>query len=113
MRGKRDVDDFGAQNSLFMSPKTYRTLFKPFHVKVNDWIHTHTTWKTFIHTCGSIWRLLDDFVDAGFDCVNPVQTSAADMDPEALKAKYGNPDHFWEGDRYAEGAAFRHAGGSA
>ena len=89
--------DFGAQNSLFMSPKTYRTLFKPFHVKVNDWIHTHTTWKTFIHTCGSIWRLLDDFVDAGFDCVNPVQTSAADMDPEALKAKYGNRVTFWGG----------------
>jgi hypothetical protein len=63
--------DFGAQNSPFFSPKAYGTLFKPFHVKVNDWIHTHTTWKTFIHSCGSIWRLLDDIVDAGFDCVNP------------------------------------------
>ena len=89
--------DFGAQNSPFFSPKAYRTLFKPFHVKINDWIHTHTTWKTFIHSCGSIWRLLDDIVDAGFDCVNPVQTSAADMDPEALKAKYGNRVTFWGG----------------
>ena len=89
--------DFGAQQGPFISPKTYRTLFKPFHVKVNDWIHTHTTWKTFIHSCGSIWRLLDDIVDAGFDCLNPVQTSAADMDPEALKAKYGSRVTFWGG----------------
>jgi hypothetical protein len=89
--------DFGAQHAPFFSPKAYRTLFKPFHVKVNDWIHTHTTWKTFIHSCGSIWRLLDDIVDAGFDCVNPVQTSAAEMDPEALKAKYGDRVTFWGG----------------
>jgi hypothetical protein len=89
--------DFGAQNGPFISPKAYRTLFKPFHVKVNDWIHTHTTWKCFIHSCGSIWRLLDDIVDAGFDCLNPVQTSAADMDPEKLKAKYGSRVTFWGG----------------
>lgn len=89
--------DFGAQNGPFISPKTYRRLFKPFHVKVNEWIHTHTRWKSFIHSCGSIWRLLDDIVEAGFDCLNPVQTSAADMDPEALKAKYGSRVTFWGG----------------
>jgi hypothetical protein len=89
--------DFGAQNGPFISPKTYRLLFKPFHVKVNEWIHAHTKWKSFIHSCGSIWRLLDDIVDAGFDCLNPVQTSAADMDPEALKGKYGDRVTFWGG----------------
>ena len=89
--------DFGAQNGPLFSPKTYRELFKPFHIEVNDWIHTHTTWRTFIHSCGSIWRLLDDMVDAGFDCVNPVQTSAADMDPATLKAKYGDRVTFWGG----------------
>jgi hypothetical protein len=89
--------DFGAQNGPFISPKTYRQLFKPFHVKVNDWIHTHTEWKSFIHSCGSIWRLLDDIVDAGFDCLNPVQTSAAEMDPVALKTKYGDRVTFWGG----------------
>jgi uroporphyrinogen-III decarboxylase len=89
--------DFGAQNSLFISPRAYRSLFKPFHIKVNDWIHTHTQWKTFIHSCGSIWRLLDDLVEAGFDCFNPVQTSAAQMDPVALKEKYGDRITFWGG----------------
>jgi len=89
--------DFGAQNGPFVSPKTYRNLFKPFHVEVNNWIHQHTTWKSFIHSCGSIWRLLDDIVDAGFDVLNPVQTSAAEMDAAALKAKYGDRITFWGG----------------
>jgi hypothetical protein len=89
--------DFGAQRGPFISPKAYRSLFKPFHIKVNEWVHTHTSWKTFIHCCGSIWLLLDDIVDAGFDCLNPVQTSATGMDPEALKAKYGARVAFWGG----------------
>ncbi len=89
--------DFGAQNGPFISPKAYRSLFKPFHVKVNEWIHMHTSWGSFIHSCGSIWRLMDDLVDAGFDCFNPVQTSATDMDPVALKARYGDRITFWGG----------------
>ncbi len=89
--------DFGAQHGPFISPRTYRELYKPFHARVNEWIHTHTKWKSFIHSCGSIWRLLDDIVDAGFDAVNPVQTSAAEMDPVALKQKYGGRVTFWGG----------------
>lgn len=89
--------DFGAQQGPFISPKLYRDLFKPFHVRVNDWIHANTTWKSFIHSCGSIWRLLDDIVDAGFDVLNPVQTSAAEMDAVALKATYGDRITFWGG----------------
>jgi hypothetical protein len=89
--------DFGAQRGPFISPKTYVALFKPFHARVNDWIHANTAWKCVIHSCGSIWRLLDDIVDAGFDAVNPVQTSAAEMDPAALKARYGSSITFWGG----------------
>jgi hypothetical protein len=89
--------DFGAQNGPFVSPKTYRDLFKPFHTEVNNWIHRNTSWKTMIHSCGSIWRLLDDIVDAGFDILTPVQTTAADMDAAALKQKYGDRLTFWGG----------------
>jgi hypothetical protein len=89
--------DFGGQQAPLVSPKMYRNLFKPFHIRINEWIHANTGWKTFIHSCGSIWRLLDDIVDAGFDVLNPVQTSATDMTPEALKEKYGDRVTFWGG----------------
>lgn len=89
--------DFGSQQAPLISPRTYRNLFKPFHIRVNEWIHSNTGWKTLIHSCGSIWRLLDDIVDAGFDALNPVQTSACDMDPQRLKDTYGERITFWGG----------------
>jgi hypothetical protein len=89
--------DFGAQNGPLVSPKTYRDLFLPFHKMVNDWVHQHTNWKTFIHSCGSVWALIEDFITAGFEILNPVQCSAADMDPVQLKKKFGDRITFWGG----------------
>ncbi|MGQ9630523.1 MAG: uroporphyrinogen decarboxylase family protein [bacterium] len=89
--------DFGTQNASYISPKMYRELYKPFHRRVNDWIHKNTPWKVFYHSCGSIVSLLDDFVDVGVDIINPVQCSAAGMDPEVLKGKYGSKLVFWGG----------------
>lgn len=89
--------DFGTQTSAFCSDATFRELWLPYYRRVNDWIHAHTPWKTFKHSCGSVVRFLDSFVDAGFDILNPVQCSAAGMDPEMLKAKYGDRLTFWGG----------------
>jgi len=89
--------DFGTQSGPFISPKTYRDLYKPFHKTVNDWVHSHTPWKTFIHSCGSVVAFLPDFIEAGFDILNPVQTSAAGMDPDGLKENYGERLTFWGG----------------
>jgi hypothetical protein len=89
--------DFGQQNGPFVSPKAYRDLFKPFNKAVNDWVHEHTTWKTFIHSCGSVRALIPDFIDAGFDILNPVQCSAACMAPEELKQEFGDRVTFWGG----------------
>jgi hypothetical protein len=89
--------DFGAQNNCFISPKAFRSLYKPFYQQVNDWIHAHTSWKTFIHTCGSIQPLIPDIIAAGFDILNPVQTSAANMDPQTLKDRFGDQVTFWGG----------------
>jgi len=89
--------DFGMQHGLFISPDVYRELYQPFHKRVNGWIHQHTTWKTFIHSCGSVIDLLPDFIDSGFDILNPVQCSAARMDPQTLKDKFGDKLVFWGG----------------
>jgi hypothetical protein len=89
--------DFGSQGGPFISPRSYRNLFKPFHKIVNDWIHENTTWKSLIHSCGSIYRLLPDFIDAGFDILNPVQTGAAEMDPRRLKDEFSDQIVFWGG----------------
>ena len=89
--------DFGTQNSQFLSVKAYRDLYKPFHRRVNDWVHTHTSWKTFMHTDGALIPLLPDFIDAGFDILQPVQFTAKDMESAPLKARFGKDLVFWGG----------------
>jgi len=89
--------DFGTQSSTFCSEETFRELYFPYYRKVNDWIHAHTSWKTFKHSCGAVEPLLPAFIDAGFDILNPVQVSAAGMDAAKLKAEYGKDLVFWGG----------------
>jgi hypothetical protein len=89
--------DFGTQAGPFISLRTYRDLFKPYHKQVNDWIHHNTQWKSFTHSCGSVVAFIPDFIDAGFDILNPVQTSAAGMDPLTLKTEFGRRICFWGG----------------
>jgi hypothetical protein len=89
--------DFGAQNNLFISEQSYRDLYKPFHKTINDWLHKNTGWKTFIHSCGSVVKLIPDFIEAGFDILNPVQTAAAGMGPRDLKERFGDQIVFWGG----------------
>ena len=89
--------DFGCQRGPMISPALYRSLWKPFHRQINDWIHQNTPWKTFFHTCGSVTAFLEDFIDAGVDILNPVQCSAAGMDAATLKARFGSRLVFWGG----------------
>jgi uroporphyrinogen-III decarboxylase len=89
--------DFGTQTSAFCSVPQFRALWFPYYKEICGWIHAHTTWKCFKHSCGSVERFYESFLEAGFDIVNPVQCSAAGMDPEGLKAKYGPRLTFWGG----------------
>lgn len=89
--------DFGTQRGLFISPGAYRELFKPFHKRVNDLVHSRSKWKTFIHSCGAVAELIPDFIEAGFDILNPVQCSAEGMDARMLKRAFGRQITFWGG----------------
>jgi len=89
--------DFGTQTSSFCSVKTLEELYCPYYKQVNDWIHAHTPWKTFKHSCGSVFKFLPSFIAAGFDILNPVQCSATNMEPEQLKALFGDKLVFWGG----------------
>jgi len=89
--------DFGIQHGLMISRECYREFYKPYHKKMNDWVHKHTGWKTFMHSCGSIIDIMDDIIEAGFDIINPVQISADRMEPATLKEKYGDKLVFWGG----------------
>lgn len=90
-------DDLGADKGPFMSPKTYRQLFKPRHKLMTDYVKQHSQMHTFLHSCGSIYKLLPDLIEAGFEIINPVQTIARDMEPQRLKQEFGKDLTFWGG----------------
>lgn len=72
-------DDLGMNTSPMMSPITYRKLFKPRHKILCNYIKTNSRMHTFLHSCGSIYKLIPDLIDAGFEIINPVQTNARAM----------------------------------
>lgn len=89
--------DYGTQKSLFFPPRLFAGLFVPYFEELTGWIHQNTRWKTFLHSCGAVQPLIPLFIEAGFDVLNPVQCSAANMDPAVLKSKYGQQVVFWGG----------------
>ena len=106
--------DFGTQTSAFCSVPTFRELWLPYYKRMCDWIHAHTTWKCFKHSCGSVKRFYESFAEAGLEIVNPVQCSATGMEPELLKQDFGDRLTFWGGGRgYPEDLAFRNPGRGA
>ena len=90
-------DDLGMDSGPFMSPEIYRDIFKPHHTRLNDYVHKNSQMKTFIHSCGSIYKLLPDMIEAGYDILNPIQTNCVGMDPVTLKKEFGNDITFWGG----------------
>lgn len=90
-------DDLGMDTGMFMSREKYQTLFKPYHTKLNEYVHKHSNMKTFLHSCGSLYPIIPDLIDAGYDVLNPIQTTAYQMDPATLKREFGKDITFWGG----------------
>lgn len=88
-------DDFGMQSGPLVSPEMFRSFIAPYFAErirrtkaVADCLFWH-------HTCGSVWALLEELIDCGIDILNPIQSSASDMEPAALKARFGRRLVFW------------------
>jgi uroporphyrinogen decarboxylase len=90
-------DDLGTNDGPFMSPDLYRRFFKWRHARLCEYVHKNSSMKTFLHSCGSIYRLLPGLIEAGYDIINPVQTNCRDMEPEKLKREFGKELCFWGG----------------
>lgn len=89
--------DFGTQNGPFCSTNSFRELYAPYYKRINQWIHENTPWKTFKHSCGSIFPLIPELIESGFDILNPVQWTAQGMSREDIKSAYGDTVIFWGG----------------
>jgi uroporphyrinogen decarboxylase len=90
-------DDMGMQSGPMCRPSVLEDCTFPYIKRFCDFIHRHSDWKVFLHSCGSIRALIPLMIEAGIDVLNPVQISAADMDPSGLKRDFGDRIIFWGG----------------
>lgn len=93
-----DSDDWGNQNSLMAPPRVYHDLFLPYRKRHSAEVHRIAPHlKTFLHSCGAIYDLLDMLIESGIDILNPVQWPAGGHTPAQWKAKSKGKLTFWGG----------------
>lgn len=81
-------NDFGTQRDLFLSPENFRRFILPSLKKLIA-VGKRYNRKIMLHSCGSIYRVIPDLIDAGVDMLHPIQAQAAGMSAKAL-AQYKN-----------------------
>ena len=73
-------------------------MIKPYHKKIFRFVRdNYPGVKVALHSCGAIYDLIPDLIEAGVQVLNPVQISARGMDPVRLKREFGKDLVFWGG----------------
>lgn len=89
--------DFGDNRGVTIGADLWRKIYKPYYKQYFQGWKAITDMKINLHSCGSVASILGDLIECGVQVVNPIQTSAADMDAASLKARFGDEVVFWGG----------------
>ncbi len=93
-----EMDDFGTQQSLWISVEMFRKLIKPRYIELFTFLKNRYGKKILLHSDGAIYPLIPDIVEMGVDILNPIQLGAKDMgDTRKLKKEFGDSLTFWGG----------------
>jgi uroporphyrinogen decarboxylase len=85
------------QDRPIIRPEMFRERIKPIMKRMIKSIKNITKAKIALHSCGSVYEIIEDFIDIGIDILNPLQSNAANMEPEKLKEKAGENLVLWGG----------------
>lgn len=88
-------NDMGCQRSSLFSPRLYRELLMETDMMVCDFFHGHGM-PVILHSCGNVRELIPCLIEAGFDCLQPLEVKAG-MDLIELKREYGDRLSFMGG----------------
>lgn len=81
-------DDIASQEGLLISPQMYEKFLQPFHQEIIDIAHSYGK-PTMMHCCGSVYSMIERFIDMRLAILNPIQPSAKNMNPEKLAEEFG------------------------
>jgi uroporphyrinogen decarboxylase len=89
-------DDVASQQSLMISPKTWRALIKPELARIFAVAKEHKLWLAY-HCCGAMRPIIPDLIEIGMDVLNPLQGNCPGMEPLTLKREFGSAITFMGG----------------
>jgi uroporphyrinogen decarboxylase len=93
LKGKMDIfflgSDFGSQQGLMFGTDIWLEIYYENYKKLFALAKSYGL-KIMFHSCGSVSPLIPYFIDLGVDILDPVQTTAGNMDPKMLKEKFGD-----------------------
>ncbi len=91
-------EDMGTQNTTIISPDLVDEMIMPYFKMVNNAVHrANPKMKTFLHSCGAIFDVIDSVIDVGFNILNPVQWTAGGHSYKEWKDKARNKLVLWGG----------------
>ncbi len=82
-------DDVATQNSLMISPETWRDEVRPHHARLCELAHAHGV-PVMYHCDGAIYPLIPELIELGVDVLNPIQPDAKGMEGDRLKREFGD-----------------------
>lgn len=89
--------DFGDNRGVTIGPELWREIYRPYYQQLFGKWKQITHMKINLHSCGSITDILPDLIECGLDIINPLQTSAHNMEANLLKQRFGKDLIFWGG----------------
>ena len=89
-------NDFGTQRDLICGPEQFDRFIMPWFARFTDQAHAHG-YQALLHSCGAIHKVIERLIDAGVDCLHPLQARAANMDADTLARDFGGRIAFMGG----------------
>jgi len=89
-------NDFGTQLDLICGPAQFDEFVMPWFRRFTDQAHARG-YQVILHSCGSVYKVIDRLIDAGVECLHPLQALAANMDAETLARDFGGRIAFMGG----------------
>ena len=83
MEDKKTVVTFGTQLDLICGPAQFDEFIMPWFRRFTEQGHRHGR-QVMLHSCGSIFKVIDRLIEARVDCLHPLQARAANMDAATL-----------------------------
>jgi uroporphyrinogen decarboxylase len=85
----RIADDLAMKDNLLFSPAMFERFIAPRLERLIDLGHSYGL-KVMLHSCGNVVPLMEELVAMKIDILDPIQVTAAQMDPAFLKGRFGD-----------------------